>query len=65
LLELVDRVLAKGVVLRGDITISVADVDLIYLGVKLLLASVDKAEEFKQLSLERAIERAAEQETER
>jgi gas vesicle structural protein len=40
LLELVDRVLNKGVVLSGDITLSVADVDLVYLGVRLLLSSV-------------------------
>ena len=39
LLELVDRVLNKGVVLTGDITLSVADVDLVYLGLRVLLAS--------------------------
>lgn len=40
LLDLLDRMLDKGVVLRGDITISVADVDLLYLGLKVLLSSV-------------------------
>jgi gas vesicle structural protein len=44
LLELVDRVLNKGVVLRGDITLSVADVDLVYVGLQLLLASVSTLE---------------------
>jgi hypothetical protein len=39
LLELVDRVLNKGVVLTGDITLSVADVDLVYVGLRVLLAS--------------------------
>ena len=39
LIELVDRVLNKGVVLTGDITLSVADVDLVYVGLRLLLAS--------------------------
>ncbi|HZR95553.1 MAG TPA: gas vesicle protein [Gaiellaceae bacterium] len=39
LLELVDRVLSKGVVLTGDITLSVADVDLVYVGLRVLLAS--------------------------
>lgn len=39
LLELVDRVLNKGVVLTGDITLSVADVDLVYVGLRLLIAS--------------------------
>jgi gas vesicle structural protein len=40
LLELVDRVLNKGVVLTGDIVLSVADVDLVYVGLRVLLASV-------------------------
>jgi len=39
LVELVDRVLNKGVVVTGDITLSVADVDLVYVGLRLLLAS--------------------------
>jgi len=40
LLELVDRVLHKGVVLTGDIMLSVADVDLVYVGLRVLLTSV-------------------------
>ena len=44
LLELVDRVLNKGVVLTGDITLSVADVDLVYVGLRVLLASVGTIE---------------------
>jgi hypothetical protein len=39
LVELVDRVLNKGVVLAGDITLSVAGVDLIYVSLRALLAS--------------------------
>ena len=39
LLDLVDRVLNKGVVLTGDITLAVADVDLVYVNLRLLLAS--------------------------
>ena len=46
--ELLDRVLNKGVVLWGDATISVAGVDLIYVGLKVLLASVDTAERLRQ-----------------
>ncbi len=42
LLDLLDRLLYKGVVVRGDLTISVADVDLIYLQLNLLLTSVDR-----------------------
>lgn len=44
LLDLLDRILTKGVVLYGDAVISVADVDLIYLGLKVLLTSVERAE---------------------
>lgn len=44
LLELLDRVLDKGVVLSGDITLAVADVDLVYVGLRVLLSSVDAAE---------------------
>jgi hypothetical protein len=40
LVDLVDRVLASGVVLSGDITLSVAGVDLVYVGLRVLLASV-------------------------
>lgn len=46
--ELLDRVLNKGVVLWGDATISVAGVDLIYVGLKVLLASVDTAERLRE-----------------
>ena len=45
LLELVDRVLNKGVVVTGDITLSVADVDLVYVGLRVLLASVSTLEQ--------------------
>jgi hypothetical protein len=45
LVELVDRVLHKGVTLNGDITLAVADVDLVYLGLRLLLTSVGSLEE--------------------
>ncbi len=47
LLELLDRVLDKGVVLSGDITLSVAYIDLVHDGLRLLLSSVDAAERAK------------------
>jgi hypothetical protein len=47
LLELVDRVLNKGVVLTGDITLSVAGVDLVYVGLRVLLASVSTLEQLQ------------------
>lgn len=49
LLELVDRVLNKGVVLSGDIMLSVADVDLVYVGLRVLLTSVATLEEQHEL----------------
>lgn len=45
--ELLDRALNKGVVATGDLTISIANVDLIYLGLKLMLSSVETAESWK------------------
>jgi hypothetical protein len=43
LCELLDRVLNTGVVAAGEIVISVAGIDLIYLNVNLLLTSVETA----------------------
>jgi hypothetical protein len=40
LVDLLDRVLAGGVVITGDITLSVADVDLVTISLRALLASV-------------------------
>lgn len=45
--ELLDRALNKGVVVWGDATISVAGIDLIYVGLKVLLASVDTADRLR------------------
>lgn len=42
LVELVNRVVDRGVVVSGEVLISVADVDLLYLGLRLLLASPDR-----------------------
>ena len=47
LVDLLDRILYKGVIIIGDITISVANVDLVYLGLKVMLTSIDKAEEMR------------------
>ena len=40
-LDLADRLLNRGVVITGEATISVAGVDLIYLGLNVLLAAVE------------------------
>lgn len=44
-LELVDRLLHKGVVLAGEATISVAGIDLIYLGLNVVLAAAETIEQ--------------------
>ena len=43
--EVLDRVLNKGVVVAGEVTISVAGVDLVYLGLNLVLTSIETARE--------------------
>jgi gas vesicle protein GvpA/GvpJ/GvpM family len=45
LVDLVDRLLAGGVVIAGDITLSVADVDLVYVNLRALVTSVATARE--------------------
>jgi hypothetical protein len=47
LLELLDRIIDCGVVLTGDLTISVADVDLITLGLNIVLASAERMEQLR------------------
>ena len=43
LCEALDRVLNKGAVVVGEVTISVADIDLIYLGLQVVLSSIETA----------------------
>ena len=45
LVDVLDKVLEKGAVINGDMVIRVADVDLVFLGLRLILTSVSKAEE--------------------
>jgi gas vesicle structural protein len=40
LLELLDRIVDKGVWLRGDLIISVAEIDLLYIGLQAMISSV-------------------------
>ncbi len=47
LLELLDRLIDRGVVLTGDITISVADVDLIVLALNVLLTSAERLDQLR------------------
>jgi hypothetical protein len=41
LLETLDHLLDRGVVIAGEATISVGDVDLLYLGLNIVLANID------------------------
>jgi gas vesicle structural protein len=51
LLETLDHVLNRGLVIAGNVTISVADIDLIYLGLNVVLGSVE--------TIKQVLERAA------
>ena len=42
--ETLDRVLNKGAVVAGDLTLSVADVDLLYIGLQLVISSIESLE---------------------
>ena len=53
LLEVLDHVLNAGVVIQGSIVISVAGVDLIYLGLNAVLTSVETALKHVRADLER------------
>jgi hypothetical protein len=45
LADILERVLDKGIVIAGDITVSVGSVELLSIRIRLLVASVDKAKE--------------------
>jgi len=45
LADILERVLDKGIVIAGDIRIQVADIDLLNIKLRLLVASVDRAME--------------------
>jgi len=43
LLDLLDSLLTKGIVVSGDLTLSVAGVDLLYVGLRLMVCTAEKA----------------------
>ena len=45
LVDVLDRILDKGLVIAGDIKISLANVELLTLQIRLLVCSIDKAEQ--------------------
>ena len=42
LVDLLDRVLAKGVMITGDVTVSIADVDLVRISLRALVSSINE-----------------------
>ena len=48
LIDALDKVLEKGAVVDGEIAIRVADVDLIFIGLKLLITSISRAEALRR-----------------
>ena len=59
ILDLLDRALDKGVVLWGELTLSIADVDLVYVGLRALLCSVDTADRMRDEAWERLLDAQA------
>lgn len=47
LVDVLDRVLDKGAVVDGELTIRIADIDLIFIGLRLLVTSVSRAEKLR------------------
>ncbi len=45
LVDILDRVLDKGIVIAGDIRVALANVELLTIRIRLLICSVDKAEQ--------------------
>lgn len=64
LIDALDKVLEKGVVINGDVMIRVADVDLVYLGLRVLLTSISKAEEMSGKSFSNSKREPTEKELE-
>lgn len=62
LCEALNRILNKGVVVAGDVTISLADVDLIWIGLRLVVTSVETARRqmLEQLDSENALAQGVE-----
>jgi hypothetical protein len=54
LVDLLDRLIGGGVVVAGDVVLSVADVDLVYLGLRLVLAPAHDVEGSVRLTAPRS-----------
>lgn len=49
--DLLDRALHKGLVVWGEATLSIAGIDLVYVGVKLILASTDTMQRMRDQAI--------------
>ncbi|PDW01085.1 gas vesicle protein [Candidatus Chloroploca asiatica] len=56
IIDLLDRALDKGVFLWGELTLSIADVDLVYVGLKALICSVDTADKMRNAAWYQLVE---------
>lgn len=45
--EALDKILDKGAVLHGDLTLKVADIDLVYIGLRLVITSISRMEKLR------------------
>jgi gas vesicle structural protein len=59
LLEILDRVISSGVVIHGSIVISLAGVDLIYLGLNVVLAGIETAHQARMRAIRKTSKTAA------
>jgi len=48
LLDILDHVLNAGVIIRGNLVISLAGVDLVYVGLDVILTSIETARQYMQ-----------------
>jgi gas vesicle structural protein len=64
LLDVLDHVLNKGVMIRGNLIISLAGVDLVYLGLDVLLTSVETALRHTQIATRPALQASQKAEVE-
>ena len=45
IVDVLEKILDKGVVIAGDISVGIADVELLTIKIRLIVASIDKAKE--------------------
>ncbi|MFP3886833.1 gas vesicle protein [Priestia filamentosa] len=56
LLDILDVILDKGIALRGELVISIADIDLVYLDLRVLVVAVEKMMTLSTNTIEGSVE---------